>query len=85
MAEYGRSLAQEVQHLTAKVKTLLNAELKDICRGESLQVSGVKAALQKRIIDRMLAPQPSSMFLPCNKNSAELRSLKFDDGAPSHI
>lgn len=55
MAEYGRSLAQEVQHLTAKVKTLLNAELKDICRGESLQVSGVKAALQKRIIDRMLA------------------------------
>ena len=67
MAEYGRSLAQEVQRLTATVKTLLNAELKDICRGESLQVSGVKAALQKRIIDRMLALSAFSTFLSCTK------------------
>lgn len=31
------------------------------------------------------ALQPSSIFLSCNKNSAELRSLKYDDGANYYI
>ncbi|KAG9829939.1 hypothetical protein KCU63_g14882, partial [Aureobasidium melanogenum] len=32
-----------------KIKSLINNDLKEICRQEGLQVSGVKAALQKRI------------------------------------
>jgi len=36
----------------AKIKALINSDLKEICRGENLAVSGVKAALQSRIIDR---------------------------------
>lgn len=35
-----------------KVKTLVNAQLKSILRRERLAVSGVKAAMQRRIIDR---------------------------------
>jgi E3 SUMO-protein ligase PIAS1 len=38
--------------LTAFIKTLTNPQLKDLLRYESLQVSGVKAALQFRIIHR---------------------------------
>ncbi|KAI5202156.1 hypothetical protein AUEXF2481DRAFT_426196 [Aureobasidium subglaciale EXF-2481] len=41
-----RLLAAQVDR---KVKTLVNNDLKEICRVENLPVSGVKAALQKRI------------------------------------
>lgn len=39
--------------MVALVKTLTNAQLKDILRHEGLAVSGLKAALQLRIIDCM--------------------------------
>ena len=40
------------QNVAAKVKTLVNAQLKTILRKEGLAVSGVKAAMQERIITR---------------------------------
>lgn len=47
------SLAQapEVQRLCNMVKTMTNAQLKNVLRGERLMVSGVKTALQIRIIE----------------------------------
>ncbi|KAL4914287.1 PINIT domain-containing protein [Aspergillus aurantiobrunneus] len=41
----------ELQSVIALIKTLTNAQLKDILRVEGLAVSGVKASLQIRIID----------------------------------
>ncbi|EAU33412.1 conserved hypothetical protein [Aspergillus terreus NIH2624] len=41
----------ELHSVVALVKTLTNAQLKDILRHEGLAVSGLKAALQLRIID----------------------------------
>lgn len=41
----------EVIHLVALIKTLTNPQLKDLLRNEGLAVSGVKLALQMRIID----------------------------------
>jgi E3 SUMO-protein ligase PIAS1 len=41
----------ELQSVIALVKTLTNAQLKDILRDEGLAVSGLKAALQVRIIN----------------------------------
>lgn len=50
------SSAQSLQHnrlmVEAKIKSLINNDLKEICRGENLAVSGVKAQLQSRILDR---------------------------------
>ncbi|KAL5337104.1 PINIT domain-containing protein [Aspergillus crustosus] len=43
--------ASELQGVIALIKTLTNAQLKDILRSEGLAVSGVKASLQLRIID----------------------------------
>ena len=40
------------QNMTAKVKTLINAQLKSVLKKEGLAVSGVKAAMQERIINR---------------------------------
>lgn len=37
-----------------KVKTLVNAQLKSILKREKLAVSGLKAAMQNRIIGRKL-------------------------------
>ncbi|CEL01570.1 hypothetical protein ASPCAL01151 [Aspergillus calidoustus] len=45
--------AQELQSVIALIKTLTNAQLKEILRVERLPVSGVKAALQMRIIEYM--------------------------------
>ncbi|OCK84814.1 hypothetical protein K432DRAFT_413769 [Lepidopterella palustris CBS 459.81] len=50
MATSGRALQEQAHALQARIKTLINSDLKEICRGENLQVSGVKAALQNRII-----------------------------------
>lgn len=41
----------ELQSLIALVKTLTNAQMKEILRGEGLTVSGVKVSLQLRIIE----------------------------------
>ena len=38
--------------VAAKVKTLINNQLKMILKKESLPVSGAKASLQGRVIDR---------------------------------
>jgi E3 SUMO-protein ligase PIAS1 len=43
--------ASELQSVIALIKTLTNAQLKEILRIERLAVSGVKAALQMRIIE----------------------------------
>ncbi|PGG98551.1 E3 SUMO-protein ligase PIAS1 [Blastomyces parvus] len=49
MASTGQDTADS-QRVIALVKSLLNAQLKDILRYEGLAVSGVKAVLQERII-----------------------------------
>lgn len=41
----------EIQRLSAMVKTMTNAQLKSILRSERLMVSGLKTALQIRIIE----------------------------------
>jgi hypothetical protein len=57
----------EIPHLVALIKTLTNANLKDLLRNEGLAVSGVKASLQLRIIDCSLSLRfslsASSLFL----------------------
>jgi E3 SUMO-protein ligase PIAS1 len=53
MATASPSLLQQKAELAAQIKTLVNADLRDVCREESLQVSGVKSTLQNRIIGRM--------------------------------
>lgn len=40
------------QTLVAKVKMLINAQLKEILKREGLAVSGLKSVLQERIISR---------------------------------
>jgi E3 SUMO-protein ligase PIAS1 len=47
----GAVLQGQQDTLAAKVKTLINNDLREICRGENLQVSGVKSQLQSRILD----------------------------------
>lgn len=59
MATDAKAIAQYCER---KIKSLINNDLKEICRHENLQVSGVKAALQKRITEGTnlrLARQPS--------------------------
>lgn len=51
---YRPSLSDQVRAMTAEVKTLVNARLKDILREEGLPVSGVKSELQIRIIARKI-------------------------------
>lgn len=46
--------AFETNILEQKVKTLVNAQLKSILKKENLLVSGLKAAMQRRIVDRKL-------------------------------
>jgi hypothetical protein len=62
--------AQELQSVIALIKTLTNAQLKEILRVERLPVSGVKAALQMRIIEC------SSIFAD-NLSSSEHKHAKF--------
>lgn len=52
MASTGQSISQGRHAVEARIKTLLNNDLKEICRGENLAVSGVKAQLQTRILRR---------------------------------
>ena len=46
----------EIQSAVALVKTLTNAQLKDVLKTERLPVSGVKVTLQIRIIERSSCP-----------------------------
>lgn len=61
---------QDLQSVVALIKTLINAQLKDILRSENLQVSGVKSSLQFRIIDRgWSVPLPFPIYDPLWSNS----------------
>lgn len=42
-----------LQAVVGRTKTLMNAQLKSILRLEGLPVSGAKAVMQERIINRM--------------------------------
>ncbi|KAI9714852.1 MAG: SUMO ligase siz1 [Bogoriella megaspora] len=53
MASGHRDIQAEVNKLSREIKTLLNNDLKEICRAEGLPVSGVKATLQRRILERL--------------------------------
>lgn len=52
MASGAHTLQQSRLTIEAKIKSLINTDLKEICRGENLAVSGVKAQLQTRILAR---------------------------------
>ena len=54
MASTGTIDSQSIQVSIAKTKTLINERLKAILRAEGLPVSGAKATMQGRIIDRTL-------------------------------
>lgn len=41
-----------IEAMKSRVRSILVAELKEVCRGENLAVSGAKLALQNRIIAR---------------------------------
>ncbi len=51
------TLQFQADRLSSKVRGLVNAELKEICRKERLAVSGIKAVLQRRIVDRNATTQ----------------------------
>ena len=54
-------LADQTRHMVAQTKTLLNEQLRKVLKEEGLAVSGVKAELQLRIINRTgLRPARSS-------------------------
>lgn len=53
--QFGPSLQEQATTLVNRIKPMTNQELKDILRAESLPITGVKAVLQKRIIDRKMA------------------------------
>lgn len=60
---------QDTPAVIAKVKTLINAQLKSVLKKEGLGVSGVKAAMQDRIISRkfiQLAKQSREICDTCN-------------------
>lgn len=50
---YAPDLRAQAQGIERKIKTLINETLKQICRVEGLQVSGLKNQLQTRIIQSM--------------------------------
>ncbi|KAI5356600.1 putative SAP domain, Zinc finger, MIZ-type, Zinc finger, RING/FYVE/PHD-type, PINIT [Septoria linicola] len=50
-ASGGHMLQQQKSSLETRIKTLVNNDLKDICRAYNYQVSGQKAALQKRCVE----------------------------------
>lgn len=70
MASGAHSLQQSKLAIEGRVKTLINNDLKEICRGENLAVSGVKAQLQARILSRM-CDHPAHALTPL---SVSLRS-----------
>ncbi|KAL9044469.1 MAG: hypothetical protein Q9214_002393, partial [Letrouitia sp. 1 TL-2023] len=59
------------------VKTLVNAQLKNILKKEGLLVSGVKAALQDRIIARLQAYASNQDLLGMNQLKAHILGLEM--------
>lgn len=58
MAASTEHLRMHFGPLERQVKQLLNNDLKEICRREGLPISGVKAVLQNRVLDRKLFRRP---------------------------
>ena len=55
-----------------RIKSLINNDLKEICRQEGLQVSGVKAALQKRISERNSIPRVRTTLFTHGANNSSV-------------
>jgi E3 SUMO-protein ligase PIAS1 len=51
MASGGHSIQLQKGSLETRIKTLVNNDLKEICKAYEYQVSGTKAVLQKRCIE----------------------------------
>ena len=51
MASGGHVLQQQKTFIEAKIKGLVNQDLKEICKAYDYQVSGTKAVLQKRCLE----------------------------------
>ena len=51
MASGGHIMIQQKPSLETRIKTLINQDLKEICKAYNYPVSGTKAVLQKRCID----------------------------------
>lgn len=54
--------SSELPNLVNLIKTLTLPQLKDLLRNEGLPVSGLKAAVQVRIIDCQFVPLPPPLF-----------------------
>jgi hypothetical protein len=66
----------ELQSVVALVKTMTNAQLKEILRSEGLTVSGVKASLQFRIIECLLPRLISLCCFQYTSFSIHIRSTR---------
>ncbi|KAJ5545348.1 transcriptional regulator family: Zinc finger MIZ-type [Penicillium sp. DV-2018c] len=75
------SLSSEVTTLIAFIKTLTNTQLKDLLRYEGLQVSGLKATLQFRIIQRLQTLSESDT-VSFNALARRIRATAFPGTAP---
>ncbi|CAG8403183.1 unnamed protein product [Penicillium salamii] len=71
----------DVQTLTSYIKTFTNPQLKLLLRHEGLQVSGVKAALQFRIIHRLQSLAESDT-VSYDVLATQIRSTAFPNSAP---
>jgi E3 SUMO-protein ligase PIAS1 len=68
---------RDIDKLGRKIKTLFNADLKEICRSENLPVSGVKAMLQNRILERESSGLPSPPRPPYSMSTGSDTSLRL--------
>ena len=55
-ASGGHTLQEQAKHIDTRIKSLINDNLKEICKAYSLPVSGTKAVLQSRCIGGSLRP-----------------------------
>jgi hypothetical protein len=54
---------REITNLTAQLSTLLNRQLQQICQANGLSKNGVKAELQRRIVNGKLEDFSSQAFV----------------------
>ncbi|KAL6719580.1 E3 SUMO-protein ligase pli1 [Lecanora helva] len=71
------ALSANAEQVVAKVKTLINNQLKQILKKEGLPSSGVKATLQQRIIDQLYHYGQDNNL----EGFSRLRSLVLDPGS----
>ncbi|KAJ5779035.1 transcriptional regulator family: Zinc finger MIZ-type [Penicillium paradoxum] len=75
------NISSEVTTLIAFIKTLTNPQLKDLLRYESLPVSGLKATLQFRIIERLQLLSESDA-VSFDALARRIRATAFPNTAP---